>query len=99
MIFKPAYEYIDDGKTHGVMSKFSLGENILKSGTLLLPGLKKISADIKMLKDISVKMRDGISIYVDIFLPYNSDNSKILKYPTLIAWSPYGKVPVLLLDI
>jgi len=91
MIFKPAYEYIDDGKTHGVMCKFSPGENILKSGTLLLPGLKKISADIKMIKDVSVKMRDGISIYVDIFLPYNSDNSKILKYPTLIAWSPYGK--------
>lgn len=31
-------------------------------------------------------MRDGITIYTDIYLPITEE-----KVPTLIAWSPYGK--------
>ncbi|MCB2747271.1 hydrolase, partial [Listeria monocytogenes] len=41
---------------------------------------------IKMLKDVPVKMRDGIAIYTDIYLPITEE-----KVPTLIAGSPYGK--------
>jgi putative CocE/NonD family hydrolase len=36
--------------------------------------------------DVTVKMRDGIKIYVDIFRP-----EKEGKYPVIISWSPYGK--------
>jgi predicted acyl esterase len=36
--------------------------------------------------NVAVKMRDGIKIYSDIFRP-----EKEGKYPTLIAWGPYGK--------
>lgn len=36
--------------------------------------------------DVTVPMRDGVKIYVDIFRP-----EKEGKYPVLIAWSPYGK--------
>lgn len=39
-----------------------------------------------MLKDVPVKLRDGVTIYTDIYLP--NDHKKV---PTLIAWSPYGK--------
>ena len=41
-----------------------------------------------MLKDVEVKMRDGVTIYTDIYMPANS---KETKFPTLILWSPYGK--------
>jgi len=36
--------------------------------------------------DVSVKMRDGGKIYIDIFRP-----EKEGRYPALIAWGPYGK--------
>ena len=88
MVFKPSFDYIDDGHTHGVLSPFEPGERILKKGTVLAEGFKPLSADIRMKKDVAVKMRDGVTIYTDIFLPADSGET---AFPTLIAWSPYGK--------
>lgn len=88
MVFKPAFDYVDDGITHGVLSPFEPGERILKAGKVLKEGFKPISKDIRMLKDVAVKMRDGVTIYTDVFLPAESSET---KFPTLIAWSPYGK--------
>lgn len=88
MIFKPAYDYVDNGIEHGVLSKFKPGEQILNAGTVLAPGFKPLTKDIRVLKDVGVKMRDGITIYTDIYLPVDSSAA---KFPTLIAWSPYGK--------
>lgn len=86
MIFKPAFEYIDNGIEHGVLSPFESKETILKKGQQIAPGFKPLDCDIRFLKDVPVKMRDGIIIYTDIFLPVTEE-----KVPTLIAWSPYGK--------
>lgn len=86
MIFKPAFEYIDNGIEHGVLSPFETKETILKKGERIAPGFKPLDCDIRYLKDIPVKMRDGVIIYTDIFLPLTEE-----KVPTLIAWSPYGK--------
>lgn len=88
MIFKPAFDYVDDGVTHGVLSPFEPGERILKAGTQIAPVFKPVSADIRMLKDVAVKMRDGVTIYTDIYMPADSNET---KFPTLIGWSPYGK--------
>lgn len=41
-----------------------------------------------MMKDVAVKMRDGITIYTDIYLPAETEET---KFPTLVVWSPYGK--------
>lgn len=86
MIFKPAFEYIDNGIEHGVLSPFETKETILKKGEQIAPGFKPLGCDIRFLKDVPVKMRDGVTIYTDIFLPVTQQ-----KVPTLIAWSPYGK--------
>jgi predicted acyl esterase len=86
MIFKPSFEYIDNGIEHGVLSPFETKETILKKGEQIAPGFKPLDCDIRFLKDIPVKMRDGVTIYTDIFLPVTEE-----KVPTLIAWSPYGK--------
>lgn len=86
MIFKPAFEYIDNGIEHGVLSPFETKETILKKGEQIAPGFKPLDCDIRFLKDMPIKMRDGITIYTDIFLPVTEE-----KVPTLIAWSPYGK--------
>lgn len=86
MQFSDAFAYIDDGVEHGVLSPFETKELILKKGGKIADGFKPLDTDIKMLKDIPVKLRDGVTIYTDIYLPITND-----KVPTLIAWSPYGK--------
>ena len=40
------------------------------------------------MQDIPVKMRDGVTIYVDIYKPEAEG-----KYPLIISWSFYGKRP------
>lgn len=40
------------------------------------------------MQDVPVKMRDGVTIYVDIYKPEAEG-----KYPLLISWSFYGKRP------
>ncbi|WP_282801644.1 CocE/NonD family hydrolase [Secundilactobacillus kimchicus] len=86
MKFSPAFDYIDDGVEHGVLSPFETKKMILKKGEQIAPGFKPLDVDIKMLKDVPVTMRDGVKIYVDIFMPTDA-----VKVPTLVGWSPYGK--------
>lgn len=88
MIFKPALEYKNDEHAHGVFCKFNPGTYTLKKGLLIADGFKPLEHDIVMMKDVAVKMRDGITIYADVFLPADSKEKEL---PTLIAWSPYGK--------
>lgn len=87
MVFVPSFEYVDNGVVHGVLSTFAPGKRLLKKGDVIAQGFKPLECDIVMLKDIAVKMRDGVTIYTDIYLPADMDE----KVPALIAWSPYGK--------
>ncbi len=87
MVFVPALNYIDNGIEHGVLSPFAPGRRELKKGDVIAPGFKPLECDIVMLKDVAVKMRDGVTIYTDVYLPADTDE----KVPVLIAWSPYGK--------
>ncbi|EOI01874.1 putative acyl esterase [Enterococcus rotai] len=86
MCFSPSFDYIDNGVEHGVLSPFETKEIILKKGDQIAEGFKPLTNDIKMLKDVPVELRDGITIYTDIYLPITEK-----KVPVLIAWSPYGK--------
>jgi predicted acyl esterase len=42
--------------------------------------------DIVLERDVAVVLRDGTTIYTDIFRPTGTG-----KYPSIVAWSPYGK--------
>lgn len=86
MKFSSAFDYIDNGVEHGVLSPFETKEVLLKKGQQIAAGFKPLTVDIKMLKDVPVELRDGVTIYTDIYLPTSGE-----KVPTLIAWSPYGK--------
>lgn len=59
---------------------------LLKKGTIRREGSMPLPCDIRMLRDVAVKLRDGVTIYTDVFLP-----AKEGAYPALLAWSPYGK--------
>ncbi len=69
MKFSRSFDYVDNGIEHGVLSKFEPKEILLKKGTLIAEGFKPLDCDIKMLKDVPVKLRDGVTIYTDIYLP------------------------------
>ena len=73
---------------HGVLSKFGPKEILLKKGTLIAEGFKPLDCDIKLLKDIPVKLRDGVTIYTDIYLPYQI---KVRKFPHLLLGVPMVK--------
>src|ERR1039458_6345837 len=52
------------------------------------PGVR-VEDGIRIERDVAVKMRDGVTIYTDIYRPNDAAN-----IPALIAWSPYGKQAV-----
>ncbi|MEN4752932.1 CocE/NonD family hydrolase [Xanthomonas sp. WHRI 1810A] len=65
---------------------FSPGQVVLPEGSVRRAGAKPLPVDIVLERDVAVKMRDGVTMYVDVFRPAKSG-----KYPALISWSPYGK--------
>lgn len=85
-VYEPTYRYIDDGKEHGLLSKFEPGTRILPAGYQVDPMFRALPVEIVFEKDVAVAMRDGVTIYADIFRPSGTE-----KVPVIIAWSPYGK--------
>jgi uncharacterized protein len=73
---------------------FSPSTTVLRTGTILKPGHMPLPCDILFERDVAVKLRDGVTIYTDVFRPVEGAPA-----PAIIAWSPYGKqVGVTLLD-
>lgn len=85
-IYKPSLDYVDDGREHGLLSKFKPGTQTLPKGYQVSPKFKALDCDIIFEKDVPVKLRDGVTIYTDIFRPVTDE-----KVPVIMAWSPYGK--------
>lgn len=59
---------------------------LLKKGTIRREGAMPLPCDIVLEKDVPVTLRDGTTIYTDIFRPADKG-----RHPALLAWSPYGK--------
>jgi predicted acyl esterase len=66
--------------------EFKPGISILKKGTTYIEHGVALPCDIIWQRDVGVKMRDGVTIYADIFLPVDAK-----KLPAILSWSPYGK--------
>src|SRR5437868_6480683 len=83
-IFVPAtYEA---GPVHGTLSPFEPSTRMLPAGWRIDPRFKPLPADVVLEKDVAVTLRDGVTIYVDVFRPAGTN-----EVPVIIAWSPYGK--------
>lgn len=59
---------------------------LLKKGSIRLKGYMPLPCDIILDRDVPIKLRDGVTIFTDIFRP--NDNK---KHPAIMALSPYGK--------
>lgn len=67
---------------------FKSESQVLRKGHTRSPGLKSFPIDVRFDRDTPILMRDGTTIYADIFYPVDSE---LVKVPAIIPWSPYGK--------
>lgn len=65
---------------------FRPSRTLLKQGTVRREGARPLPCDIIFERDVALKLRDGVTIYTDVFRPVTNS-----KCPALIAWGPYGK--------
>ena len=65
---------------------FHPGTSILKAGTVRFDGAMPLPTDILLERDKAVKLRDGTTIYADVFRPVDQG-----KHPAILCISPYGK--------
>jgi len=70
----------------GVLTAFEPGTRTLEAGFRIAPQFRALPVDVVFEKDVAVQLRDGVTIYVDIFRPAGSE-----QVPVIVAWSPYGK--------
>lgn len=72
--------------TNGILSPFDPGIKTLPVGYQVAPPFKPLPVEVVFEKDVAVTLRDGVTIYTDVFRPVGEE-----KVPVLVAWSPYGK--------
>jgi predicted acyl esterase len=70
----------------GLLTAFEPGTRTLKAGFQIAPPFRPIPVDIVFEKDVAVTLRDGTTIYTDIFRPAGTE-----QVPVIVCWSPYGK--------
>lgn len=59
---------------------------LLKKVSIRLKGYISLPCDVILERDVPVKLRDGVTIYTDIFRPADDK-----QHPAIMAMSPYGK--------
>ena len=84
-VFVPS-QPLEPGARYGILSDFDPGSRVLKAGFQVAPPFRSLPVDIVFEKDVAVTLRDGVTIYVDVFRPTGTQ-----KVPVIVAWSPYGK--------
>ncbi|RAX46822.1 hydrolase [Arthrobacter sp. AQ5-06] len=70
----------------GVLTAFDPGTRTLEAGFQVAPQFRPLPVDVVFEKDVEVQLRDGVTIYADVFRPVGTE-----KVPVIVAWSPYGK--------
>jgi predicted acyl esterase len=66
---------------------FNPRKETLPKGWKSRDGARALSEDMIVEHDVAVKVRDGCTLYCDIYRPNDSD----AKIPAIVAWSPFGK--------
>lgn len=84
MIFRPSGR-LPAART-GVLTGFAPSTRTLPAGFRAAPQFLPIPVDIVFEKDVAVRLRDGVTIHVDVFRPVGDE-----PVPVVVAWSPYGK--------
>ncbi len=83
VLYRPARS-VDDPK--GRYPGFQPETIMLKAGWVKSAGSKALPCDVLFARDVAISLRDGVTIYADIFRPVGGAD-----VPAIAAWSPYGK--------
>ncbi|MFE7507202.1 CocE/NonD family hydrolase [Promicromonospora sp. NPDC057488] len=70
----------------GQLTGFDPGTRTLEAGFRIAPQFRPLPVDVVLEKDVAVRLRDGVTIHVDVFRPAGTE-----PVPVIVAWSPYGK--------
>ncbi len=81
VVFRPAKSPADIG-----YAPLNPSTTVLPKGSVLRDGAMPLACDILLMQDVAVKLRDGVTIRVDIYRPVGDT-----KCPAIVGWSPYGK--------
>lgn len=65
---------------------FAPGRSLLNAGDTFSTNGRPLSSDIVLDRDVAVTLRDGTTVYADVYMP--SGDSAV---PAVLVWSPYGK--------
>ncbi|CAH0033309.1 unnamed protein product [Clonostachys rhizophaga] len=68
---------------------FNPRKEILQAGWKSGQNTRPLPTDILVEHDFAVKVRDGVTLYMDIYRPPSSDQGT--RVPAVVAWSPFGK--------
>lgn len=68
--------------------QFGPSKETLPRGWQKAEGRRTLDEDLVFERDIGITLRDGTTIWADIFRPVLSDDQPV---PAILAWSPYGK--------
>jgi predicted acyl esterase len=68
--------------------EFQQSTTVLPSGHCGFPGSRKFGVDVYFDRNVSIVVRDGITLYADVFRPVTSDTVPV---PVILPWSAYGK--------
>ncbi|KAJ6021571.1 hypothetical protein N7540_007075 [Penicillium herquei] len=61
---------------------------VLPKGSSTAPGRRILSCDILVEHDVAIKVRDGCTLYADIYRPPTAPERST---PAILCWSPFGK--------
>jgi predicted acyl esterase len=65
---------------------FKPSTTIIPKGTVIMPGYKPLECDILFERDVAIKMRDGVTLYADIYRPVGDE-----KVPAILNSTTFGK--------
>lgn len=76
-------------ENHAEYPGFKPESKILPRGSVLKEGALALPCDILYERDVSVKLRDGTTIYTDLYRPPGADTPKV---PAIVNAGPFGKL-------
>ncbi|KAJ5826197.1 hypothetical protein N7474_003335 [Penicillium riverlandense] len=73
---------------HGGYQGLNPHTELLSKGSSTAPGRRILSCDILVEHDVAIAVRDGCTLYADIYRPHTAPAKDI---PAILCWSPFGK--------
>jgi putative CocE/NonD family hydrolase len=73
---------------HGGYQGLNPRTEVLPKGHQTAPGRRALPCDIQIDHDVAIKVRDGCTLYADIYTPPNAPSRSV---PAILCWSPFGK--------